>query len=422
MSFWGLEGTKNCFPLPISHKISVMNGPKIALRLLIPLLCMITAHTSWARELSDVTIPVSTVKKGTEAKQEAFDKATEEATLKLTEELLGAERTAKYWPNLRAKLLRNSSRYVVFIKGSAPVETQGFTQINVVMRLSPDSLETILREEGLMGSGTVRILPLVQVVQANGVAYNWWADKGEDEKSGAGAGSELFKSFFKQLAAKFKAKNAYVLDPTNQSFRLSVPSTYRTEALRREDQAVLAQYLKADVVITGRVAVTRPTQEGARATLSLDLQIWQAKSGREIGTVVKADPLASVNAKTVIASVEQSGAAAFEELSARLGEVLASGNLNLNIVKVQILGNLDYRQQTEFRKALTTQVREIKSLRERLFEPSRVTYEAETSVSSQELAKSLSKANFSSFQVQIEETQDNSLALQVKPLASSLSR
>ena len=62
------------------------------------------------------------LKQGAEAKQDAFDQAIEQTTQKLTEELLGPEKSARYWPSLKPKLLKNSTRYVVFIKGSPPVE------------------------------------------------------------------------------------------------------------------------------------------------------------------------------------------------------------------------------------------------------------------------------------------------------------
>src|SRR5437868_96169 len=53
------------------------------------------------RELTAMTLDIS----GSEAKQDAFDQAIEQATQRVTEDLLGPERMARFWPTLRPKLL-----------------------------------------------------------------------------------------------------------------------------------------------------------------------------------------------------------------------------------------------------------------------------------------------------------------------------
>ena len=404
----------------ISRNIWLMTNLKLIPLLFILALTLASGAVS-ARELTDMNLQISSDRQGAEAKQDAFDKATAEATLKLTEEILGAERAAKYWPSLKPKLLKTSARYVVFIKGSTPEISGGLTRTNVQLRLSGDALEALLREEGLLNTGTVRVLPLVQVSeQIDGRRFVWWADKGDDER-GSTVIPGSFKKVIQLLTTKFKARNAYVMDPLNQSFRLSVPSTYRSEVLRREDQALLAQYLKADVVLTGIIFIDRPQPESKEARLVFDLQLWQTKSGREVAIIQRSETLSSENSKTVNLAIDQIGAQVMEELSAKLGEVIAAGTLNLNILKLSVNGNMDYHQQAEFRKAVA-QLREIKALKERLFEPSRVIYELETSISGQEMAKIIMQSKFSSFSVQIEDTQDASLSLQVRPGPSAFSR
>ncbi len=85
-----------------------------------------------ARELTDLSLDIVTPKKGAEAKQEAFDKATDEATRRLTEELLGPEKTSQNWEKIRPRLLKNSTRFVLFIKGVPSGETADSTKITRV--------------------------------------------------------------------------------------------------------------------------------------------------------------------------------------------------------------------------------------------------------------------------------------------------
>jgi hypothetical protein len=364
------------------------------------------ANAVLARELTDMTLDVATA-----SKQEAFDRATEEVTLKLTEDLIGQEKAAKVWPSARARLLKNSTRYIVFIKGSTPTEGTAEPHIQVQMRLSIDSLETLLREYGLMGSGTVRLLPLVLISEPRGSRYAWWADLSDEKKQTAA--QELFKKFIQQLSAHFKGKNVYVLDPSTASFRMNVPSAYRSEGLRREDQILLAQYLKADAVISGRLEITKG--EGSGARLNYDMQLWQTKAGRGLSEAQRSDIAYNDAPKALMASMEQSNDKVISELADKLNEAMATGSLNLNVVRLLIEGPLNYKQQVEFKKELSS-LRDIKLLRERLFEPSRVIYEAETSLTGTDLGQALKKAKFPRFRVEVSGTQDDSLALAVKAL------
>lgn len=360
-----------------------------------------------------MSLEIVSQKTGDEAKQEAFDQATEEATRRLTEEMLGPERTGKAWPTLKSRLLKNSTRYVQFIKGSQS-EASGQTRVQVQMRISTDNLETLLREAGVMGSGTVRLLPLVAVSDAKGTRYVWWADTGEDKNESFS--QEIFKKFFQTLSAKLKGKNVYILDPLNASFRMGVPSAYRSEGLRREDQILLAQYLKADVVLSGRLDVVKA--DGSVTKINHDLQMWQAKAGRGLSEVQRSEPAAGDQPKTILASLDQANDRVLGELTSKLHEAMLAGSLNLNVVRITVEGNLPYKNQVEFKKQLEA-LRDIKMLRERLFEASRVTFEAETNSTGSDLAKSVAKTNFPQYKVSVEGAQDNSLVLAVKALNPS---
>lgn len=380
---------------------------------LLILVCL-TSSVTLARELTDMKIDVLTDKQGNEAKQEAFDKAIEQATERLSQDLLGPERMARLWAQVKPKVLKNSTRYVVFIKSSPPVASQGQSKIQVQMRLSSDNLEALLREMGAAGQSTVKLLPLILVSDSRGSKYVWWADSG-DEKT-PNLSRDLFKEVYKQINSKFKGKNVFVLDPNAASFRLSVPSAYRSEGLRREDQILLAQYLKADIVISGRVDVARGEAGGSK--INYDLQMWQTKSGRGLSEATRLDVVASDAPKILAQSIEDSTGKTAAELSAKLNEALMNGGLNLNVMRLVVEGNLGARQHADLKKILAS-IRDIRLIRERLFEPSRLTYEIETSTSSVELGKTLAKSSFPLFKVEVGNVLDNSLVLSVRSLSSS---
>ncbi len=372
---------------------------------------LLTPLQPHARELVDVSLTVETTKKGSEARQEAFDQAIESATRSLAENIVGTERVAKSWDQVKPKILKNSTKYVVFIKG----KPEGDGKFNVQMRLSPDHLEYSLREAGLIGGGPVRLLPLVMINDSLGHRYLWWADHGDTSPSNSA--QKYFARFHKQLAGQFKGKNVSVLDPTNKSFRMSLPASYRVENLRKEDQLLLAEYLKADVVLSGRVNITRLRSDGQDQRIDYQLELWQTKGGRTLAEAKASRVVNSLNAKAVQALMDQMQPELFTEISQKLSTVIANGNLNLSVVKIMIEGNLNPRQHSEVKRILGT-VREIRLLRERLFEPSRILYETESTVSGEDLAKAIQRTRFSQYHVSVSSAQDDRLVLKVKASGS----
>ncbi len=364
-----------------------------------------------ARELKDLTIDVLTPKRGAEAKQDAFDQAVEQATRSMTEEIMGPDRARKTWDQIAEKILKNSTKYVVFIKGSPPLDVKGQNKIQVQMRLSPDHLEAALREAGLYGGETVRLLPLVQILEAQGGRYTWWADW-SDSKA-VTVSQSYFKKLFQQLNGQFKGKNVNVLDPTNNSFRMSIPASYRLENLRKEDQVLLGQYLNADVVLSGRVNVVRPRSDSTEHQIEYNLELWQTKTGRNLAEVSTSQTVASDNPKAIQAAMDEVQPKMLAGLAGKLKDAMASGHLNLSVVKISVEGNLNPRQINEFKKQLES-VREIRLLRERLLEASRTTYEGEAMVSGAELVKAIQRTRFSQFNVSASQGPDERLVLVVK--------
>lgn len=118
--------------------------------------------------------------------------------------MIGADRVAKTWDQIKGRILKNSNKYVVFIKGSPPAEAKGQTKIQVQMRLSPDHLEAVLREAGLLGNETVRLLPLVQFAESQGSRYLWWADFSDSKQTTLAQGYS--KSFFNSWPAPLKVR------------------------------------------------------------------------------------------------------------------------------------------------------------------------------------------------------------------------
>ena len=374
--------------------------------LLLTISCLVSpAH---AREPIDLSLDVTT--KAGASKQEAFDQATEDATRKTAEDLVGSDKLGPVWPQIKNKLLKNTARYVLFIRGSAASETPEGSKTTVQMRLSPDGLETLLREFGVFNGASVRVLPLIAVTEPQGTRYVWWSESTDPRL--ATAAQEYFKRTIQQLNASARGKSIYIMDPLNPSLRAGIPASYRTETLRHEDQLLLARYLKADVVLSGRVEVVRSAQG---PQLNLNFEMWQARNGHSIAESQRAEPLPGELLKVVAQAVDQSAKRSFTDLSARLGDAASGGAFNLNTLKLAVTGVLNYRQQADLKKVLG-ELREIRSLRDRLFEPGRVVYEIESPATGPELVRVLRAASLRGFAAAASESGEDGVILNVRPV------
>lgn len=366
-------------------------------------------HTVFAREISEISVDLPAADPG-ESKQEALDRATEEATRKMVSDALGAERTTALWAQIGPKILKSSGRFLLSAKVTAQAPVAAGSKTTVVLRISPDNLDSLLKEMGLFAGGTVRLLPLLTVVDSRGVRYAWWAE-GDDRQTGPA--QDYFKKIYHQIQTQFRGKSIFVLDPLSASFRAGVPSSYRTELLRREDQALLAQYLKADVLLTGKVEVVRARPDAPEHKVDYSVELWQARNLRGVAELAKSDPVPTDAPKSVGATLDMTGKKLFGELAARLSEAVNGGTLNLAVMRIQVNGLSSYKQQTDFKNQLAD-LREIRAVKERLLEPGRVTYEVETPTAAAELARSLQRVHFTGFTVAVEAAPDNGLVLNVR--------
>ena len=89
------------------------------------------------------------------------------------------------------------------------------------------------------------------------------------------------------------------------------------------------------------------------------------------------------------------------DLSVQLYDSWKQGTFGTTSVSLVLTGSLNYNQLNQFKKLLVQRLQPIKQIRERLFEPSRVTFELDSDVSSRELANHLKKEQFPRFRVEV---------------------
>ena len=167
----------------------------------------LVAPRAEAREDIDMNLEITSDKGGEEAKQDALDQATAEATRRVTEDLLGPDRAQANWPQIKGKLLKSSPRYILFIKNAPPAVGAAAGKFAVQVRLAPDTLESLLREMGLFAGAGARALILVRTPNGTASGYAWWS-----EGDSTPATLTQAKKIYAQINAQFQSHSVTPLD------------------------------------------------------------------------------------------------------------------------------------------------------------------------------------------------------------------
>lgn len=366
------------------------------------LICLFPSLVN-AQPATEMTLSVATTASGAEARQMAFDQATEMATARVMEGILGSKVMPSIWEKNKRRILNESSRYVLFIKASQPRVEQGLPVFDVQLRISSKNLESLLRETGLLTSGPVQILPLFEVLSEDGRAYAWWAD---DNLVNNSREIGRLKTVVRELMGVFKGSSIMVLDPTQKAFQQSIPAVYRSGFLRKEDQMALAGFLKTDLVLSGSVEVVRAGLEGGDLLIKTNLELWRARTGRVLGRYNSDVRLNSINDKAVLVELKKASARLMGQLGNEVKRALQTGEIHSNVVRVEVKGELSHPQLTEFKKGLMG-IRQVKTLVERLIEADRVVYLADVTVPAETLVEEIKKQKWNGFKVGVSGSEDS---------------
>lgn len=352
--------------------------------------------SAWSRPPLEIDRDVVVSEVGPEAKQEAFHKAVEEASLKLITDSIGADALEKQSAKIK-QILNLSEKYILFIKGSNPETVPEGSKIKVQIKISLDNFEALLRETGLLQSGNhgQKLIPIIDFSdEAGALHYAWWADPASL------SGAKIWERFLTSLSARLRSRGLHLADALNID---RVPPALRKRSLNREEQLQLAKLFDSALILLGDVRLNA-ADDPQKAQIQMELV--DAKADHSLGTSqATAGPVkdeAALTAKLADAVNEQ------------IKEAQASGRMNIATFRLVIAGNLSYQALQQLRRELLEQVLDIHTLRDRLYAPGQVVFEAESNRSTAELAKQIHQVHFSQVKVETTDEGANGLVLTVR--------
>lgn len=406
------------FSLPC-HAVSARaqsNAPKTAAAVVVPPATATTASPALGVSLVERVIELESKEKNPlNARREIVERALQKISEDLVRESIGE---AKYLRNrsVVAKIIKNPGRYIPYSKNGELVpigKDEGF-RMKVTMRASLSDLQSLLLENGLFyqTDGTPAVLPFVSFWdKVNSRSYDWW--RGSDQAFLI----NQMKGFEEALKAQFTRSNFYVIRPVNLRYANMLPSGFRSDSLRFEDRAAIAREFGAAVVLEGDITVGKSNERRDAFALQIKLQAIQVANKRVIGEITRIFETDAGSFEWAVAKkLKEASENATQDLAAQVLEAWQKGSIGASIYKLTLRGRLPLVQQEAFKEIVKNKVLEVKNIRERLISSDEMTFELDSSLTTQELGTRLKSLEVGNQRLTLESVSDSELTYKVTKL------
>lgn len=373
----------------------------------------IACNVAFAEETVEITVTEASDKSAALARQEILDKAADRVSVQFIKEIIGDAKYDKNKDVIKNKILRQSSRYVLFMRGGTP-RTQGSrTEMDVTLRVSRKNLQDLLLNQGLLYKmeGAPRILPMITMTdRVNSRAYSWWGTSSFEDRSFA---ITQLDRFHRSLQTKTRSKGFFALNPTAAPMNAAAPDAFRSDNPSKEDLMFLGEYFRTQIVVRGQILLMAIDNSNS-FRIETKLSALHTGNGRIVGEVIRTyDTSPGVFQSVISEKLSEVSDQMADDLAVQLFEAWRSGTFGASLINLAVVGDLNYQQMQSFKSSLMSQVRDIKSLKERLFSPGRVTFEVDSSVNSRQLAEGLKSKRLDQFQVDVVSVRNDGLELRV---------
>lgn len=333
----------------------------------------------------------STSADSVQARQDAIQDAVERVSGRLIREMIGDSKFDRNLTSIKSKVMTQYDRYIPFIKTGDPRSVGEQTKITVQMKVSLESLESLLKKSGFMSAqeGPAILLPVVGYYDLiNNRSMKWWVDKPEDLNPFLKGQDRVFND---ALKSQFSKQGFHVQDPQSWHYRRQVPEALQLDSPRSQDYIALAENFKSQIVLRGDVKVDQGrTSQNYKVTAKL---VVLGSNGRVIADSLRS---AETDAGTFHSVVQKKMVEVFDDvaqdLASQVQEAYSRGTLGATLIRLVILGNFNYKDVEQIKNEIRQQVRPVRTLTERLFVKGAVEFDVDVAGGIEALSQSFRKA------------------------------
>lgn len=322
------------------------------------------------------------------AKSDIQNQASSKISEEVIRELIGEERFNKNKALIQSKVIKNSARYIPFVKPSAVTMEGEEYKMSVNMKISLRDLKQMLQDNSLLNENDTIpvVLPVISFVdRVGGRSYRWWRTQ---DKNTQGFLNKQSRTLEESLRGSFQKNNFFVIKPVEAGLGANIPSAYQNERIAGEDAQFFAQYFNAPVMIEGQVLMDK-ADKGNGYRIDIRMTAVQISNARPIADVSRRYDVEGSFEGAVDKKIREISESVANDLASQVFEAWQRGSLGTSVIRVTITGKHNLPAMEDLKERIRSQLTQVKNIRERLVSSDSVSFEVDTAASSAELAAKL---------------------------------
>lgn len=322
-------------------------------------------------------------------KKEIQDQAFQKVSEDVIKELIGEDRFAKNKTLINNKIIKNSGRYIPFVKPSEVTQEGDESKMSVTLKVSLKDLKQLLQNNSLLTANDTLpiVLPMIAWQdRVQGRTYRWWQSFGKESQGFLTAEAKVFEE---SLRESFQKNNFFLVRPVESNLGAQVPVDFQTEKVSGEDSQFFAKLFNSPVLIDGQVVLSK-ADKGDGYRVEVKMTAIQVSNGRAIADVSRRFDTPAGSFEAVIdKKIKEISDAAANDLSVQVLDAWQRGSIGSNILRITIQGRSNLMDVETLKETVRSQITQVKNIRERLVASDSISFEVDATVSPEELATKL---------------------------------
>jgi hypothetical protein len=351
------------------------------------------------------------------AQDKLMSQAIENISYENIKAIIGEEKTERSKDLIKNKIIRQSDKYVLSIQGSNFVKKDNEYLMDFQMKVSLKSLRAFLLEQGLLYQidGPPKLLPFIEITdRVVGQSFGWWHQVVNKDNRFLSDQLDVLHTALRDELSKI---GFFGINPVVTKMINTLPESYRYKSLQRADYLFLGDYFKSAIILKGELVYKlKPNTEGIYL-IDVHMQALHSSNGRVMAEVARVYESKPGSHRVILPKkLNEIAPKIAEDLSVQLADTWKRGTFGASILRLAVESQMSPKAYEEFKKSLVLQVRDIKSLRERLIQAAQVTYEVDSSVVPQKLAQALSQLQMPKYKIEVRSVEGETITIRVQSL------
>lgn len=345
--------------------------------------------------LSVTTEGTSKATSQVEAAREIQSKALTGTAREQVLDMIGDKRYAKNKAIVESRIVREAAKFIPFVQPGEIVKLpDGSWKMKLDLRMSIGSLRKMVLDTGLLTDSDtpVTILPMIAFTdRVKSVSYRWWmGDTRDDSRKSV---VEWARVVQQGLHKELMHQGFHLLLPLSGTLSNAIPPVFRVDRASTQDLKQLGDYLGISMALRGDVRVKDSRDNIGGWQIQVRLEVVPVQGGRTVAEISRTFETDAGPADIMVKRrLEKEISEMSKDLSSQVLEAWTRGTLAATTLRLAVKGSLSPKQLTDFKSQFTKALRDIKAMRERLFEPGRVIFEVDYAASPEDFRDRLKSA------------------------------